>query len=122
MQWLGGCHPGGVNGTLIINHYLFGEYALIGVLALAAGDEVQHSDLALLQPSPADLVRAVDVHGPPDVALVVLHEGPAVDYDRHGPHGMAHGAAGHALGQLIGMDDPYSGQGLGLARGEAGGT
>lgn len=107
MQWLGECQPVGVRGTLIINHNLFGEDALIRVLALAAGDEVQHSDLALLQPPPADLVGAVDVHGPPDVALVVLHEGPAVDDDRHGPHGVSHGAAGHPFGQLIGVNNSH---------------
>lgn len=120
MERLGGCQPVGVCGALIINHNLFGEDALKRVLALTAGDEVQHSDFALLQPPPADLVGAVDVHGAPDVALVVLHEGPAVDDDRHGPHRVTHGTAGHALGQLIRVDDPQGGQGLRCARGETG--
>lgn len=122
MQWLGGRQPIGVRGVLIIDHNLFGEDALKRVLALAAGDEVQHSDLALLQPPPADLVRAVDVHSPTNVALIVLHEGPAVNNDWNRPNRVAHGTAGHPLGQLIGMDNPHGGQGLRSARGETGGA
>lgn len=122
MQRLGGCQSVGVHGALIVDHNLFGEDALKRVLALTAGDEVQHSDLALLQPPPADLVGAVDMHSPPDVALVVLHEGPAVDDDRQGPYGVSHGTAGHPPGQLIGMDDPHGGYGLWSARSNTRGT
>ena len=122
MQRLGERQPARVRGALVVNHNLFGEDALIRVLALTAGYEVQHSDLALLQPTPADLVGAIDVHGPPDVALVVLHEGPAVNDNRYGPHRVSHGAAGHPFGQLIGVDDPHGWQGLWSARGETGGA
>lgn len=62
------------------------------------------------------------MHGPPDVALVVLHEGPAVNDDRHGPYRVPHGTAGHPLGQLIGMDDPHGGYVLWSARGNTRGT
>lgn len=122
MQWLGGCQPVGVRGALIINHNLFGEDAFKRVLALTARDEVQHSDLALLQPPPADLVRAVDMHSAPDVALVVLHEGPAIDNDWHRPHRVTHGAAGHPLGQLIGVDNSHGGQGFRRSLGNTGGA
>ncbi len=67
-------------------------------LALPAGDEVQDGDLALLEPAAADLVRAVDVHGAADVALVKLHEGPAVDDDGYRPHRVAQ----RAMRQLLG--------------------
>lgn len=122
MQRLRGRQPVGICGALVINHDLFGKNALKGVLPLAAGDEVQHSDLALLQPAPADLVGTVDVHGPADVAFVVLQEGPAVDDDGDGPNGVPQRAAGHPLSQLIGVDYPQGVEGFQLTLGETGGA
>lgn len=122
MQRLRRRQPVGICGTLVVNHDLFGKNALKGVLPLAAGDEVQHSYLALLQPAPADLVRTVDMHSPTDVALVVLQEGPAVDDDGDRPNGVPQWAAGHPLSQLIGVDNPQGGEGLQLTLGETGGA
>lgn len=118
MQGLGGREPARVHRAFVVNHQLFGKDPFEGVLALPAGDEVQHGDLALLQPAAADLVRAVDVHGAPDVALVKLHEGPTVDDDGHRPDRVAQRAMRQLLGQLVGVDDPHAAPGQ--AGGEAG--
>lgn len=118
MQRLSGSEAVGVHGAFIINHDFFGENALKRVLGLAAGDEVQHSDLALLQTPAADFVGAVYVHSSADVALVVFHEWPAVDDDRHRSHGVAHGAAGQPLGQFIGVHEPHTGQEFGQGFGQ----
>lgn len=115
MQRLRRRQPARVHRAFVVHHQLFGKNPLEGVLALPAGDEVQDGDLALLEPSAADLVRAVDVHGPPDVALVKLHEGPAVDDDGHRPHRVAQRAMRQLFGQLVGVDDPHA------APGQAGG-
>lgn len=107
-----------VHGAFVVHHQLFGKNPLEGVLALAAGDEVQDGDLALLEASAADLVGAVDVHGAADVALVELHEGPAVDDDGRQPERVAQRAVRQLLSQLVGVDDPHAAPGQ--AGGEAG--
>ncbi len=48
------------------------------------------------------------MHGASDVALVKLHEGPAVDDDGHRPQRVAQRAMRQLLGQFVGVDDPHA--------------
>lgn len=116
MEWLGRHYSAWLIGILIINYDFFGKDSLEGVLAFPAGDQVQDGDLALLEPSPADLVRTVNVDSPLNVALIILHEGPAVNDDRPLVLLVALAAFGHLLGQIIGVDDFDAGELLGAAR------
>jgi len=105
VEGLGRHYSARLIGILIINYDFFGKDPLEGVLAFPARDQVQDSDLALLEPPPADLVSAVDVDGPLDVALIILHERPAVDDDRPLVLRVALAAFRHLLGQVVGVDD-----------------
>lgn len=104
MEWLGGHHSARLIGILIINYNFFGKDPLEGVLAFPAGNQVQDGDFALLEPPPAYLIGTVDVDGPLDVTLVVLHEGPAVDDDGALARHVALAAFGHPLRQVVGVD------------------
>lgn len=104
MEWLGRHYSAWLIGILIINNDFFGKDPLEGVLAFPAGDQVQDSDLALLEPSPADLVRTVNVDSPLNVALIILHERPAVNDDRPLVLLVALAAFGHLLRQIIGVN------------------
>lgn len=104
MEWLGRHYSAWLIGILIINNDFFGKDPLEGVLAFPAGDQVQDSDLALLEPSPADLVRTVNVDSPLNVALIILHEWPAVNDDRPLVLLVALAAFGHLLRQIIGVN------------------
>lgn len=119
MERLGRHYSAWLIGILIINYDFFGKDPLEGVLAFPAGDQVQDSDLALLEPSPADLVGTVNVDSPLNVALIILHEGPAVDDDRPLVLLVALAAFGHLLRQIIGVNDFDASELLGGARDRA---
>lgn len=107
VQWLGRYHSAWLIGVLVINNDFFGKDPLERVLAFSARDQVQDSDLALLKPPPADLIRAINVNSSLNVAFVVLHEWPTVNDDR--PL-VALGAFGHLFSQVIGIDNFYASQ------------
>lgn len=105
VEWLGGHHAARLIGVLVVDYNFFGKDPLERVLPFPTGDQVQDGDLALLQPAPADLVGTVDVDGSLDVALVVFHEGPAVDDDGALVRQVTLAELGHLLRQVVGVDD-----------------
>lgn len=105
MEWLGRHYSAWLIGILIINYDFFGKDPLERVLAFPAGDQVQDGDLALLEPSPADLVSTVNVDSPLNVAFVILHERPTVNDDRPLVLLVALAAFGHLLRQIVGVND-----------------
>lgn len=119
MEWLGRHYSAWLIGILIIDYDFFGKDPLEGVLAFPAGDQVQDSDLALLKPSPADLVRTVNMDSPLNVALIILHERPAVNDDRPLALLVALAAFGHLLRQVVGVNDFDASKLLGGARDRA---